>query len=594
MTIGDSNNDTNSTSGGGIQIDAETLGVFIEDAFDVLGQWEKFCFELKPTDSAEVFVALMRCAHNLKGSAGLAGFENLHHRLHTIEDQLLRVKDSFGKSNVPFAEIVSTLLEVEKEMRQWILNLKDDPNTERQISSESIENALRAIAGETQATSSTTNSESNAKQVPVGAAKVKADVANSLIDSVRRETAKSDETLRVTASKIDRLIQLVGEISLNQSILTRSALENTLDSRAARTIIDLNTKLVQDLQDATLDVRMIPVDGLFQKIERMVRDTAMKIGKQVKVERYGQDVTLDKLIVESMVEPLIHIARNAIDHGIEDVETRKASGKNPSGLIRLTAENTSTGVSLIFEDDGKGIDGERVYKKAVEKGLIEAGQELTANGKLQLIFLPGLSTAEKVTELSGRGVGMDVVAGEVQRLAGQIEINSAVGKGTRIHISLPTNLSIIDAIVVRTVGGLYAVPNRDIVEVVDLRDFPASSVDGDFEQVIDLRGRIIPLAEVDSFLKANISAPATRSNEFRVNTAPLVEKPRPCLIVRHHDDLLGLSFDAVVGQQQVFVRPLLGHLIPVSYYSGTTILSDGEPCIILNLSEMARRYFTSN
>ena len=575
-------------------IDAETLGVFIEDAFDVLGQWEKFCFDLKPTDNADAFVVLMRCAHNLKGSAGLAGFDNLHNRMHVIEDYLLRIKDSYGSTEVSFNEVVTTLLEVEREIRRWILKLKDDPITEKDISSESIETALKVLVGDLPADLLTSSSEERpvhehnkdkAQQDPHPAPSG---------DSARREPAKADETLRVSASKIDRLIQLVGEISLNQSILARAAVENALESRTSRTIIDLNSKLVQDLQDAKLAVRMIPVEGLFQKIERMVRDTAMKLGKQVSVERHGQEVTLDKLIVESMVEPLIHIARNAIDHGIEEIEVRRSSGKNATGLIKLTAENTSTGVSIIFEDDGKGIDGDRVYRKAVEKGLVDSGQELTNNGKLQLIFLPGLSTAEKVTELSGRGVGMDVVAAEVQRLAGQIEIQSVVGKGTRMHISLPTNLSIIDAIVVRSVGGLYAVPNRDIVEVIDLRDFPPNSVDGDHEQVFDLRGRIIPLAEVDSFLKAPVTPQPQTLREFRVNDAPLIEKPRPCLIVRHHDDLLGLSFDAVVGQQQVFVRPLLGHLSPVTFYSGTTILSDGEPCIILNLSEMARRYFTSN
>lgn len=577
-------------------IDAETLSVFIEDAFDVLGQWEKFCFDLKPTDGADAFVVLMRCAHNLKGSAGLAGFDNLHNRLHVIEDYLLRIKDSYGATEVTFNEVVTTLLEVEREIRRWILRLKDDPLTEREISSESIETALKVLVGDLPSDLLTSNSEDRPahSSAPADKSGESDTPAAPATEASRREPTKTDETVRVNASKIDRLIQLVGEISLNQSILARAAVENTLESRASRTIIDLNSKLVQDLQDATLDVRMIPVEGLFQKIERMVRDTAMKLGKQVKVERYGQDVTLDKLIVESMVEPLIHIARNAIDHGIEDIESRRAGGKNVTGLIKLMAENTSTGVSIVFEDDGKGIDGDRVYKKAVEKGLIDPGQELTTNGKLQLIFLPGLSTAEKVTELSGRGVGMDVVAAEVQRLAGQIEIQSVVGKGTRMHISLPTNLSIIDAIVVRTVGGLYAVPNRDIVEVVDLRDFPPSSVDGDFEQVFDLRGRIIPLAEVDSFLKAPIRAQPNGPREFRVNDAPLIEQPRPCLIVRHHDDLLGLAFDAVVGQQQVFVRPLLGHLSPVTFYSGTTILSDGEPCIILNLSEMARRYFTSN
>lgn len=585
---------------GSHSIDAETLSVFIEDAYDVLGQWERFCFDLKPTATSESFVVLMRCAHNLKGSAGLAGFENLHNRLHMIEDYLVRIRDNYGKTTIPFTETVATLLEVEQEIRRWIERLKVDPETEKEISSESIETGLKVLVGDlpsdllTATSQTTTNFDTTSARRPMTAESIGTDTGTP-VPVQRKEAAKVDETLRVSASKLDRLIQLVGEISLNQSILARSATENTLDSKATRTIIDLNSKLVQDLQDAALAIRMIPVEGLFQKIERMVRDTAAKLNKQVHVERYGEDVTLDKLIVESMIEPLVHIARNAIDHGIESMDVRTLKGKAPSGKVKLTAENTSTGVSLIFEDDGKGIDGEIVYKKAVQRGLIDQGQELTPGAKLQLIFMPGLSTAEAVTELSGRGVGMDVVAAEVQRMAGQVEVQSEVGKGTRIHISLPTNLSIVDAIVVRSVGGLYAIPNRDIAEVIDLRDFPPSSVDGDHEQVFDLRSRIIPLAEIETFLTSALVPKSTRETTGPNSAGPnsVIARPRPAMIVRHHEDLLGISVESVIGQQQVFARPLLGHLRPVPYFSGTTILSDGEPCIILNLSEMARRYFTS-
>lgn len=586
-------------------IDAETLSVFIEDAYDVLGQWERFCFDLQPTANSDSFVVLMRCAHNLKGSAGLAGFENLHNRLHVIEDYLVKIRDNYGNVGVTFENTVATLLEVEKELRRWIEQLKIDPETEKLISSEVIESKLKALTGAGPAATAHTSGSDHAPSPTSGPAVIAETPSSPSIPPTgsspapapKKESAKADETLRVSAGKLDRLIQLVGEISLNQSIIARSATENTLDSAATRTTIDLNSKLVQDLQDATLAVRMIPVEGLFQKIERMVRDTASKLNKQVQVERYGEDVTLDKLIVESMVEPLIHIARNAIDHGIEPMELRKQKGKNSAGKVKLTAENTSTGVSLIFEDDGKGIDGEAVFRKAVQRGLIEEGQELTPGAKLQLIFMPGLSTAEAVTELSGRGVGMDVVAAEVQRMAGQVEVHSEVGKGTKIHISLPTNLAIVDAIVIRTVGGLYAVPNRDIMEVIDLRVFPPTSIDADHEQVFDLRGRIIPLAEIENFLTTGFAAekkvPDAAPNTTSSTTPSSIARPRPVMIVRHHEDLLGISVDSVVGQQQVFARPLLGHLRPVAYFSGTTILSDGEPCIILNLSEMARRYFTS-
>ena len=406
--------------------------------------------------------------------------------------------------------------------------------------------------------------------------------------AIKREAQKTDETIRVSAAKLDKLIQLVGEISLHQAILSRAVFDNTLETPAIRNVIDRKSKITQDLQDAALGMRMIPVQGLFQKIERMVRDTAMKENKRVNVERVGDDVALDKLIVEGMVEPLIHIARNAVDHGLETAEDRAAKGKPPEGQVRIVAENTSTGVTLVFQDDGRGIDPERVYKKALEKGLLDPTVEMTANAKLQLIFMAGLSTAEKVTELSGRGVGMDVVMDSVKRLSGQLEVQSEIGKGTSLIVTLPTNLSIIDALIVRVAGATYAIPNRELAEVIDLRDFKISSIDGDHERAIDFRGRVIPVTTIEGFLAGH------DEQEWEANSEERGVDPKPGVLIHHGEEMIVLGLDAVVSQQQIFVRPLLGHLVPVTYFSGSTILSDGEPCVILNVSEMARRYFTSH
>ncbi|CAN5512834.1 chemotaxis protein CheA [soil metagenome] len=549
-------------------IDPEIFAAFLEDAADVFEQWEKFCLDLKSNGEPIVFDALLRCAHNLKGSAGLAGFPALHGRLHHFEDYLVKMRTLKLSGTT---ELVSILLEIESVLRAWIEAMKLNMDPQYSPNTADLDRRIeRLLNGETplEVRSVATTSAVRKRAAPT-------------------EVAKIDETLRVSAAKLDRLIQLVGEISLHQSMLVRATIEKTLDTDAVRSVIDLKSKLTQDLQDAALTLRMIPVAGLFQKIERLVRDVATNEKKEVEVIRIGDDVALDKLIVEGMVEPLIHIARNAVDHGIESASDRLKMGKAQHGTVRLIAENTTNGVTITFQDDGRGIDPERVYRKAIEKGLVDPSAEMSAYTKLQLIFMAGLSTAETVTELSGRGVGMDVVAAEVQRMAGQLEVLSEVGKGTRILITLPTNLSIVDALIVRVAGCLYAIPNRDLAEVLDLRDYRVTAIDGDHERAIDLRGRIIPVALIDLFLSQNQN---TAWAEYKTERGV---EPKPGVVVMHGEDMMTLAVDAILGQNQIFVRPLMGHLTPVSYFSGSTILSDGEPCVILNVPEMARRYFTS-
>ncbi len=552
------------------------MAAFFEDATDVLQQWERFCLALNEETGPIAFEPILRCAHNLKGSAGMVGFMSMHQKLHHIEDHLVIMK---RLQMTATEEVIGILLDIERTIRLWVDAIRTNPDTKQVFDAGDLEKRLKML---TDSSAPAMQGKTTSKQT----LKMETSRRKSL-DGERRIETRSDETLRVAASKLDRLVQLVGEISLHQSLLVRAALDNSLNTPAVRNVIDLKSKLTQDLQDAALSLRMIPVEGLFQKIERMVRDTAKRESKQIQVRRLGEDVALDKLIVEGMVEPLIHIGRNAVDHGIETPEERVKSGKPPHGTVQLIAENTSIGVTLIFKDDGRGIDPEKVFTKAVERGLLEANADISQAAKLQLIFLPGFSTAEKITELSGRGVGMDVVSSAVKRMAGQLDVQSEVGKGTTIHIMLPTNLSIIDALIVRVNGALYAVPNRDIQEVIDLRDYSVNSIDGDHEQAIDLRGKIVPVAIVDLFLSQN------KDIAWADRTAERSAVPRPAIVVPLAEDMLLLGVDAVIGQQQIFVRPLMGHLTTVTYYSGSTILSDGEPCIILNVSEMARRYFTS-
>ena len=578
-------------------INQELLEAFFEDARDVLEEWERVSLELKPGQDVKAYEPILRCAHNLKGSAGMTGLSVLHAKIHHIEDYLVKLRD-LGRG--PDATVVRVLLDIEKMLRSWMTGLKKDPTHVEDI--RTIVEQLTALvamregdAPQAETEESLTADHPQAEKKPTKVTP-KTTTARKMAPE---KTTRGDETLRVAVAKLDHLIQLVGEISLHQAILDRASHENKLNAPDMRAIIDLKTKLTQDLQDAALSLRMFPIRVFLKKAKRVVRETATLLNRQVKIDRRGEEVALDKLVVDGMLDPLIHIARNAVDHGIEAPEDRILAGKSPQGNIRISAENTAAGVTVQFEDDGKGIDGEKVFKKAVEKGLLPAEEILNSDGKLQLIFLPGLSTAEKVTEVSGRGVGMDVVGDTVKRMGGRIEISSQVGKGTKLTITLPTNLSILDALIVRVNGCQYAVPNQDLAEVVNLRDFDIQNINGSEAQVIYLRGKVVPVEDMSAFLDqkqevVNADSSAVASPVAAATAIVNAKRPRPAIIAQYRDEPLALSVDRVIGQQQIFVRPIIGHLSTISFYGGSTILSDGEPTIILNLPEMARRYFTSH
>lgn len=529
----------------------------------MLQEWEGVTLALEPGDTVKAYEPLLRCAHNLKGSAALTGLAAFRASIHRVEDHLVKIRD-LGLA--PSPQLIAALLLTEKVFRDWTNKLAADPSFVRPTLE--AEDALAALT---------------APESTVAAPRASGSPGDAESGD-KRMAASATESLRVAVGKLDRLIQLVGEISLQQSIIDRAAQDGTLNSGAVRAAIELKSKITQDLRDAALALRMVPLHGLFQKVERVVTETAHQLGKQLHVARHGDDVSLDKLVIERMLDPLIHIARNAVDHGIESVMERVQAGKNPHGKITISAENNAAGVTIHFEDDGKGIDPERVYQKALAQGRISPNDTLNESAKLNLIFLSGLSTADSVNEFSGRGVGMDVVADTVKRMGGRLEIKSTPGKGTQITISLPTNLSILDALIVKVNGSQYAIPTQDLTEVIDLREFQPRPVNGGDNEVIDFRGKQVPVESLSLFLAGGV--------ETRDSFSPT--RARAGLIVIHRDEPLALEVDAVTGQQQIYVRPINELLAPTGFYGGSTILSDGEPAIILDLPQVARQFFTSH
>jgi two-component system chemotaxis sensor kinase CheA len=327
-----------------------------------------------------------------------------------------------------------------------------------------------------------------------------------------------------------------------------------------------------------MKTRMQPISRLFDKVPRVVRDVSMACGKQVRVETEGKETELDRTLLEAMNDPLTHLVRNAIDHGIERPDQRVAAGKLLEGVMRLRALQEGGQVTIEISDDGAGIDAERIRKKAVERGSVTAEQAARMGRQecLNLILLPGVSTAEKVTNVSGRGVGMDVVKTNIERVGGSIEIQTKMGEGTTFKVKLPLTLAIVPALIVRSAGRRFAIPQVNLVELVR-----AEAERGGIELVHDvpvyrLRGRLLPLIYLNRELKL-----ASREGEAKRAALNIV-------ILQIDNRQFGLVVDEVHDTEEIVVKPLSKHLKGIRAYAGATIMGDGRPALILDVLGLAQ------
>jgi two-component system chemotaxis sensor kinase CheA len=382
------------------------------------------------------------------------------------------------------------------------------------------------------------------------------------------ETASSNESsVRVRTDRLDKLIDMVGELVIAQSMLNQ--MPQTSQARDA----DLHRKvahcgkIVRELQDLSMSLRMVPMRPTFQKLTRIVRDVAKKSGKEIQFVSTGDDTEIDRNMVDVIAEPLIHMVRNAADHGVEPTATRLAAGKPALGTVRLAAYHSSGSVVIDLSDDGGGLNKERILAKALQKGLIEPNKTLSEQEIYQLIFLPGFSTQENVTDISGRGVGMDVVRKNIESLKGKIEISSEAGKGTKFSIRLPLTLAITDGMLVRVGADRYIIPTVNIAMSFQPEAQQISTVHGK-DEVILLRGELFPLFRLYRI--------------FRVPNA--VEDPTRGLVVvlRSGSQSWGILVDELLGQQQVVAKALGSALGPVPAVSGGAILGDGRVGLILD------------
>ena len=381
-------------------------------------------------------------------------------------------------------------------------------------------------------------------------------------------------SIRVAIEKIDELLNVVGEVVITQSMLGQLAkdFEGVNADRLRAGLAQLESN-VRELQESVMRVRMLPVGSVFSRFPRLVRDLSARLGKQIRLQLSGEQTELDKTVLEKIGDPLVHLVRNSVDHGIETVEERLAAGKPVEGTITLNAFHKGGTIKIVISDDGKGLHRDKLVEKARAKGLIAADAVLTDQQANELIFMPGFSTAEQTTDLSGRGVGMDVVRRNIKELGGTVELKSEPGKGTTTTITLPLTLAIVDGQTVQVGNETYIVPLVGIIESLQLRDGAAHEV-YEHGEVFHFRGDYVPVIRLHEVFGIE-----PRSHDLADGLL---------MVVEGDGRRAGLFIDALLGQQQVVIKSMETHYARIPGVGGATILGEGSVALILDVPGLLR------
>jgi len=429
----------------------------------------------------------------------------------------------------------------------------------------------------------TPNTEQDLKQ-PASPVEEQLDATSAAESCAGRRSPLGETVLRVDAEKIDNVLNLVGELiigkSMLQQVMTEYARRSPKDALRSRfsDVMALQARVLNDLQRSVMKIRMVPVEQLFRRFPRIVRDAAQRCNKQVELVLSGQDTDLDKGLLDAIAEPLTHIVRNAVSHGLESPAEREKAGKPPIGKIRLDAYHQANQLIVEVSDDGRGVDAAKITDKAIKTNLItaEAAERMSPSEVLDLIFRPGFSTADEITEISGRGVGLDVVRSVLHRLKGTVELETHPGQGTRFRLKLPLTLAIIKALLFRVERRLYAIPLNTVAEI-------ARAWESDLHQVaswevVQLRGQALPLMRLG---KNSSGAADERRGKIFI------------LVINYNDRKMGLIVDTLEGEEELVIKALDDQTIATDLVSGASILGDGRVVLIMNLAAVVERFTRS-
>lgn len=569
-------------------------------------------------NSVELLSSIFRTIHTIKGSCGFLGFSRLEKLTHTGESLLSRLRD--GQLTLT-AEITSGLLAMVDAVRQMLGTIQATEHDGEEDYAPLI-HLLASLqeqhSGQSPAASGAYAGPAQHQPVPPGRISFAPEPGQPELGQPEPEQRESErhhgleaaasgmhaaphvedaavtpqilesrgadaavETIRVGVTLLDRLMNLVGELVLARNQLLQFS--NSTQDAGFQAVSQRMNLIATELQGEVMKTRMQPIGNIWNKFPRTVRDLALSCSKEVRLVMEGQDTELDRTIIEAIKDPLTHLVRNSMDHGIEGPEARHRAGKDPTGILKLRAFHEGGQVNIEISDDGAGLNVDRIRQKAVERGVITAQQAAVMPDRdvFNLIFLPGFSTAEKITNVSGRGVGMDVVKTNVEKIGGSVDIQSAVGRGTTVRVRIPLTLAIIPALIVTCGDERFAIPQVSLSELVRLEDSGKGIELVHGAPVYRLRGRLLPLVYLDREL--GIASDAGDGDSAGRATAVNI------VVLQAEDRQFGLIVDEISDTQEIVVKPLGKQLKGISAFSGATIMGDGRVALILDVPGLAQK-----
>lgn len=554
---------------------SEFHAIFFEEAAEHLASLETLLLslDLNQPDS-EKLNAIFRAAHSIKGSASTFGFPDMASVTHDLETLLDRVR----KQELQLSERIIDITLVARDvlLDQLAAHQGGEGVPDQRVTD--VIAKIRAIANEEELSPALSGDAISDGDNPPESNVVSLD-PKAVSESKQAATAPSSEhsSIRVSIERVDQLINLVGELVITQSMLAQTAQLNQvtdepIDFERLKERLQQLERNTRELQESVMSIRMLPVSSVFSRFPRLVRDLAGKLNKQIELRTVGEGTEIDRGVIEKITDPLTHLIRNSVDHGIETMDERVAAGKSVKGLVTLTACHQGGSVVIEIHDDGRGLNRDKLLAKARERNVF-VPENPSDQDIWQLIFAPGFSTAEAVTDVSGRGVGMDVVRRNIEQLGGRVELTSVTGKGTTISIRLPLTLAIMDGMSVGIGDNTYIVPLTTIIESLRPRQEDVKSVAGS-GRVVFVRGEYLPLVALHEVF----------------GLTPISNRPEQgiLIIVDTECGRAALFVDELLGQRQVVIKSLESNYRKVSGISAATIMGDGSVSMILDVSEVVR------
>jgi len=579
----------------------EIIAEFVTESEETLDKIDPLFVELEVNgDDKEILNRLFRSVHTIKGAAGFLGFQSMVDVSHNAENIMKKLRDGEIGVSRPIMDVVLKSVDM---LRLLLRHVKDKDGKQENTAplvqelQQTLDSALsakpvKAGAEQTASASAEARGKTQEPQVAPADTTLPSPVATAVtaapeasLEKVASEKQESLQTLRVEVNKIDKVMDLTGEVVLvrNRLLNIVNRLEHQYsddhDVQSLLEAVSFLDLITSDMQLGVMKMRMQPIAKVFSKFPRLVRDISSPLGKTVNLKVFGEDTEVDKSVIEQIGDPMVHIIRNAVDHGLETPADRRAKGKPEAGTITISASQKGSQIVIEVSDDGRGINIDRVKTKALEKKLIteEDAVRMTDEAAVNLIFLPGFSTAEVATELSGRGVGMDVVKTNISRLNGTVEITTAKDKGSTFTIRIPLTLAIIQTLMVRSGKARYAIPLAPVEETLTVTEKDISDMGG--AEALIIRGKVYSLFTLSGLLGVG---PTAGDNGVGCRYA---------VVVAIGDKRFCIGVDELLGQEEVVIKTVSGINTGSSYILGATITGDGKVVFILDLAAVSKSAF---